>query len=52
MQAEAVNRMRVFDAAPKRVRDATNAKGEAFLERWWNGLDYQQRKRILAGLRK
>jgi hypothetical protein len=34
IKADAENRMMVFDLAPKRVRDRTNAQGEPVLKRW------------------
>jgi hypothetical protein len=34
IKAEAENRMMVFDLAPKRIRNETNAKGEQVLKRW------------------
>jgi hypothetical protein len=35
IQAGCINRMEVFDQAPKRVRDRANANGEQVIENWW-----------------
>jgi hypothetical protein len=49
IQREALNRMLVFDAAPRGVQRKAQEKGEAPLHTWWNGLDQDQREAILDG---
>ena len=48
----AENRMKVFDAAPKRIRDETNYNGGPEgkpLMRWWDTLDGHQQECVLEG---
>jgi hypothetical protein len=49
IQAECINRMRVFDAAPKHLRDKANEISDAALTSWFDGLQEQQQRAVLNG---
>lgn len=50
-KTHARNRMRVFDAAPRRVREKCHEQGDAPLIKWWDKLQEHQQVAILAGER-
>ena len=47
IKAESENRMKVFDAAPARVRRACWEKGDKPLKVWWARLKFASQERIL-----
>lgn len=49
LQHHALNRMRVYDAAPKRIRLKVHDEGDTPLLKWWNNLQEHQQVAILDG---
>lgn len=47
IKADSVNRMQVFDEAPKYVRDRVNQMGEKPLQDWFGSLSVREQHRVL-----